>query len=239
MPAIESTYGAKLANAYTLLAIIENLPNYNSASAELTPSEFRTFLGNVAATNQQLATAENNNSTAASARRLFFKKGPDCLINKLTLIKASAVASFGKKSNNVAQIASIIKDMRSAAPVEYILKSSDPNVADKIVSQSQSQLSYGSIQTNFSNLVSKLASMPGYHSPNPDLSIAKLQDLIQNGNDLNSAADNALTIFKNTQQARTQNYETLSERAQRIVATVLALASRGSAAFKSASKLKF
>lgn len=233
----ETSYAARLGRAYTLHTIISGLANYTANEAVLMPGNFELFLNDLRDLNSDLAGAEQAYFEKADLRRKFYKEGEGSLYKRLRLIRAAVEVSFGKKSNQVEQVASLIKDMRSSSPVEYVKKAKEPSGADKLITMSQSQLSYGSLAGNFGDLVSKIGQMTGYYSPDPTLELGQLRLMVTAAEQHNVATNEAMIKYKNLQKDRTDKYELLAEYGAKIKGLVLLVAGVKSVAYKEAQKL--
>ena len=118
------------------------------------------------------ATLEFNYSQAVKTRVDLFRATPNSLEKKLRYIRASILAQFDRESTEAQTVISIIAKLRSRKSIKKEKVDIEGNVA--IHSISQSQRSYGSMISNFNELLNKLTAM-NYQSPTTDYQLPQLQ----------------------------------------------------------------
>lgn len=229
----ERTYGSRLRNAYTMVAVLQAIPNYYTDQPELMPSNFFALLQTVDADNVARAAAEQDYRTSTAQRQKLFKKDPDSISKLLLPLKSAVLARYGKNSTELSQIISAIEPLRAKAPAQQ--DKTDANGVQLTVSQSQ--LSYGSMTKSFKELVTKLERFNNYDSSRSALTIPALKAQLLQAETLNTTIDNTLVAYDFLQARRIANYQLISDRANQIKALLLSLYGVKSAQYKAIAKL--
>ena len=204
----EVTFGAKHRNAQKIGTYMVNFPNFLPPDNKLTPTKFNVLVDEIGTTNISIATAEQTYRTAISERVKAFKNEPDSIQMLISPLRDSVIVQYGKKSNQLKQIDSIISKMRGTKIT---------NTATGDSSISRSEQSFGSQLKNFNDLIATLDGFGDFIPTNPILQVAHLTTRAQHISTLNQMADEALQQRKTLRDKRREVlYPDLKDRAMRI-----------------------
>lgn len=233
----EKTYGMRIHNCFTILAVIRLAPDFETDQVELMPTNFATFLVEVANSNKALTIAEHDYSVAVAQRRDFFAKNENSIHATAIAVKVAVLARYGKDSREYKTISSLVKKMSYQKPAVKTKPDSenpDNNITTYI---SRSQRSYGSITENFRNLVTVLLSFQNYNNPRQELKLPALQAQALAAELHNINTDATHFSYKIAQEARQENYAILTERATKIKALLLSIYGKKSPIYKQVADL--
>ena len=204
----EVTFGAKHRNAQKVGTYMANFPNFYQPDNKLMPLQFSTLVDEIGAVNISIAAAEQTYRTAISERVKAFKNEPDSIQMLISPLRDSAIVQYGKKSNQLKQIDSIISKMRGT-------KISNSATGDSSISRSEQ--SFGSQLKNFNDLIATLNGFNDFAPSNPILQVENLTIRAQQISTLNQIADEALQQRKTLRDKRREVlYPDLKDRAMRI-----------------------
>jgi hypothetical protein len=233
----EKTYGMRLHNCFTILAVIRLAPDFETDQVELMPTNFASFLVEVANSNKARTIAEQEYSTAVAERRDFFAKNENSIHATAIAVKVAVLARYGKDSRQYKTISSIVKKMSYQKPA--VKTKPDSENPDNTISTyiSRSQRSYGSITENFSDLITVLVSFQNYDNPRQELKLPALQAQVLAAQQHNINTDATHFNYKKAQTLRQENYAILSERANKIKALLLSIYGKKSPIYKQVADL--
>ena len=228
----EQSFGARLRNAQNLLLIVQQFQNYQPVRPEDAMPQFQTLLDSIITTNSTVTTNLQAYNEAVTTRRGIFKDNPDALIKQLSPIRKYVDALYLKNSIQSKQVATLIDKIRSTRTKKITLTSTTP---ENTVSQSEQ--SYGSLTQGFADLVTTLKTFTNYAPAIPTLKISHLDTYVSQLTVINNNVINTLTTLRFARIERTNHYDDLHDRAQRIKASVVATYGIQSAEYKMISKL--
>lgn len=212
----EAGFGARLARAEQLLTHLLTFEGYQPLRADDSPTILSDAIAAIKASNAGIAARKDSFAIAATRRRHLFFKGSNSVGKLLTPILATVRASFGKDSQEVANLSATAARIRST---QVSRKKSD----DSEQHISQSERSYGSMTQTFADLLSQLTQMgPGYAPANPRIYLDILQALLGTIGTTNTEVITHYNQLKQLRDDRSIQYSNLRDQVQRIKESVKA-----------------
>ena len=207
---IETTIGARVANAESISTHLTAFKNFSPPDAALAGPKLSALIDNIKATNTEAAAAIQRYSNAVDTRTKLFKEDVNSVSFLLSAIGATVRASFGKNSKEAGNIASMIQNLRGVTSKKAPKEPSQDSV-------SQSERSFGSVTQNFSNLITTLESFGGKYTPaNSDISIPALHIKLNLMGNSNVAVTASYGSLKEKRDDRFVLYQRLNILTQRI-----------------------
>ncbi len=206
----EVTFGARIANAEALSTNLKGFVGYVAQTTDTSIVNYDALIASMKTENSSVATKKLAYSVAVDVRQKHFLKEPTSISKILSPIVAAVRAKMGKSSKELADITALMTKIRGE-------KLKKPKAGDTPETVSQSERSYGSMTQNFSDIVTTLTALgANYSVVKVNL---KLPALLTKVADI-TAANNAVTTtygsLKTTVDSRSNKYDDLSERTQRI-----------------------
>jgi hypothetical protein len=233
--ASEKSFGARVRNARMLSNMINNLSNYVANHPEERPLDFANFVTRLEAINDEEASTASAYSTAVAGRKEIYRKSDNSIFALVGKVKKAVEIKYGKSSEQIKQIASLVKVMTTSKPA----RKEDASDPTKITKVSQSQKSYGSSIQFFRNIISKLNSFGDYSTTVQGLNIGDLQAVATAVEDFNTQVDTSIVANKQAKEERIKLYEQLTVSANNIKNYILLVYGKNSALYKNIKKLAF
>jgi hypothetical protein len=211
----ERGFGARLANARKILQAIETDGNYQSTNRDLELAQLQLLADQAEADNRQVAEKLGAFIGLVDSRQRLYTKGLGAMLPLLADIRATVRVSIGAESAELRQVASMIRTIRGE-------KLRNPRKKEDEESVSQSQRSYGSMVQLFDDLVSYLATLPGYVTTSPNIRVPALQQLVTQLRAANDQVTEAYVLLKTARDKRNDSYQLLRDRISRVKSSVKA-----------------
>jgi hypothetical protein len=206
----ETTFGAKVANAETLLTNMGTFANYSPVRPEDSIANFKTFIKDLKLNNKSVATNQTIYSNAVDKRVKLFADDANSLSKTLSPIVSQVKARFGNTSKEAKDIATLIKKIRGEKTTK-LKKDADGEFV------SQSERSYGSQAQTFADIISTLTQYGADYAPaNTKIKVANLETQQTKLIDANTAVTTSFSNLKPVKDLRQKQYDELKDRADRI-----------------------
>ncbi len=231
----EAGFGAKLQNAKKLLTFIQSLSDYKAMRPEDATDEYQKLIVECDNHNTTVATNLREYSIAVDKRsKAFAGKEKTAMVKLLSPIAKAIAGQYDKTSKEYSSTTSIISKMRS----QKVEKAPINATEEKKDNVSRVELSYGSMLQNFKDLIATLAVFQTYTPINPDITLGKLNDLVKELENLNTDVNAKVTPLNIARNTRTNLFDDLSKRTQRIKSTISSLYGNASVEYKQIKSLK-
>lgn len=213
----EASFGARVGNAETLAASLNNFNNYQPLRPEFSIRNFQSVINTTKGFNNTVAERKQNYSLALENRIQIIKKGPGSIEKKLALINGTVKAIYGRNSKEARDVAAMIakyrgnniRSSRSGAPTEE--------------SVSQSYQSYNSRLQFFADIIVNLTQFGNNYNPaNEIIKTDELRGDYQRGVNANHEVASTFTMFSQDNATRIESYKELSRLADGIKESVKA-----------------
>jgi len=228
----EKSYGSRIGNAEKMLSALQSFNGYHAAHPELEIAVLDSLIDEIKALNRRVASSKQDNSLAIAARKGLYVSDDLSIDKALVMINANVMATFGKKSQESADIHSIVKKARGTN------SKTGKNPDETAISQSYQ--SFNSIIQFFSDVVVHLTrfEMNGNYSPSDArLDIASLNAQYETGVAANNLVVSTYSSFKQVNATRIEKYEFLSDVGSRIKYNVMSQYGKNSAEYALIKKL--
>jgi len=206
----ENSLGAKLKRAQDLIAYLNGFSNYNPPRIEDSLAELTNLTESIVSANASADSQLETYRLLVNDRQVIFNDADGSIQKLLTLIRGAVEAQFGKEAKQTVIIGGLIRNMRNPKISKSPL---DPLDSTGI---SKSQKSFGSTVQQFSHVISALQNFNGYNPSNTDLTIAALQQKLQEARDSNHVVAASVQQLQANRAERTALYEDLKQRTQRV-----------------------
>lgn len=226
-----ASFGSRIQNAKNLVSVVGLYPNFAPVRTEDSISAMTALIDSIDAANNGVINGINAYNKAVKARKEQFQSDAMSVTKLVSPIKNSIKAQYGAASTEAAQIDAILTRMRSSKPTIVMSNSGgDP------ISISNTEMSFGALTLNFSNLIQTLASFTDYAPIAPHLSVANLTLKRDGLVTINAAAATTLFELQTNRNTRSSLYEDLKIRISRIKSYVSAVYGNTSREHKGISK---
>lgn len=208
----ERTFGSRLANAKSIATHLGGFTDYVALTPQQSAAGLATFITTIQADNDQLAGNLSLYSAAVEKRQQLYDKAPDSIEKLMSPIAKAISSAYGKESKELADVSRLTNKIRGDKPT----KAGKPGTIPEEDDVSQSNKSFGSMKQNFADLIAKLTTMGNYKPANKNIAVAALNAKLLL---LGQSNDDVTTIYgtlKKDRDKRLTNYDTLSDRVQRI-----------------------
>ncbi len=236
----EITFGSRVANAEKISASVKTFVGFVAPTPETTIPNYDALIVSLKTQNGDVATKKTNYSSAVETRQKLFFKNLDSIIKLLSPIASALRAKLGKTAKPVTDLMAIVVKIRG----EKKAKPKDPKPTDAQVKEtketvSQSERSYGSITQNFNDIITTLTALGTDYAPAPvTLKLPALNTKLTAITAANIGAANTFALLKTSYATRTNVYDDLSERTQRIKEQVKSQYGNSSTEYKLIKSLK-
>jgi hypothetical protein len=228
----ETTFGAKVANAETLLTNLGTFINYSPVRPEDSIANFKTFIKDLKLINKSVATNQTIYSNAVDKRVKLFAEDANSLSKTLSPIVSQVKARFGNSSKEAKDISTLIKKIRGEKTTK-LKKDADGEFV------SQSERSYGSQAQTFSDIISTLTQYGADYAPaNTKIKVTNLETQQTKLIDANTAVTTSFSNLKPVKDLRQKQYDELKDRADRIKQAVKSQYGLASSEYKLIKGLK-
>lgn len=202
----ETSYGARIGNAETLVAALQNFSNYQPIKPEYSIDSYTDLINTTKGFNNTVASKRQFYSLAVENRIQIFQKGDLAIKKILSPINGAVKASFGRKSKEATNVAAIIAKLRGA---NIGVGTASTPKEEKV---SQSYQSYNSKTQFFADLVVNLTNFGVNYSPaNEALKIAGLNNIYTSAVAANNEVMNTFTQFAKDNATRIDSYYLVSQ----------------------------
>lgn len=209
----ENSFGARLANAESILVHLKLFASYTPPSADLSAASLDTLLTSIRTQNTTVATQQSNYSVAVENRQQLFKKAPDSLSKLLSPIGSVVRAKYGREAKPTTDAVELINRLRGGTKIKKL----DENGEKVKDGASQSEQSYGSLTQHFADLIAMLTAMGANYAPsNNAAKLPALNAKLTSIRAANTAATTAYSSLKMATDTRQSQYEDLLGRVGRI-----------------------
>lgn len=225
----EASFGAKLQNAKKMLTFMQSLSNYKATRPEDSTDGYQKLITECDAYNTNVATNLREYSIAVDKRSKAFMGKEKTAVSKLISPIVKAIAGqYDKTSKEYSSVLSIVNKMRS----QKIEKAPTEPTEEKKESISRAELSYGSMLQNFKDLIATLTVFQTYAPANPDITLERLTNLVKELEELNTDVNAKIAPLNVTRDTRTNLFDDLAKRSQRIKSTIASLYGNTSVEYK-------
>jgi hypothetical protein len=213
----ERTFGSKLANAEKVSVHLKSFTGYTPPTTGTSIVNYDALIAALKAENTGVATKKANYSAAVDIRQKLFFKDKDAVIKMLAPIISAVRAKLGLNAKPVADITTLITKIRGAKKA----KGKDPKATDAAKEEtatiSHSEKSYGSITQHFSDIIATLTTLGTDYAPaNAAHKLTALQTKLTAITTASANATNTYGLLKTNYATRSDVYNDISERTQRI-----------------------
>ena len=154
----ENTFGARLYNAEQLSTNLATFAGYVPLTPETSVAAYNTLITAIEDVNAQVAAAHSQFSLAVDNRQYLFMKSETSLFKTMSPILSYVKAKFGKKSEQAAEITTLVNNIRG----EKTAKLKRDEEGEFV---SQSHRSYGSQTQYFADIITILNSYGAAYAP--------------------------------------------------------------------------
>jgi hypothetical protein len=225
----EKSFGARLQNSKKFLSLLQSLSNYKTTRDEDSIAEYEKLIEICGTHNNKIASYISEYTIAIDKRSKAFLGKESTSLDKLLSPISKAVASqYNKTSKEYTSIMGIIKKMRSQS-LEKSPKNPTEEQKDSI---SRSELSYGSRLQHFKDLIESLSTFANYAPANEDITIVALKKLVDILEQLNNEVNSKIMPLSVTRAQRITSFDNLSDRTQRIKASIASIYGNNSPEYK-------
>lgn len=214
----ESIFGARVANAEKISAALKTFTGFVAPTPETSVVNYDALIASLKSKNADIATYKTNYSAAVETRQKIFFKNKDSVLKLLSPIASALRAKLGKAAKPVADVMAMVVKIRG----EKKAKPKDPKAEDaqaKVQKEtiSQSEKSYGSITQTFNDIVTSITTLGSDYAPvNNAIKLQALNTKLAAITTANANAASTFTLLKAGYMVRSNVYDDLSERTQRI-----------------------
>jgi hypothetical protein len=230
----EKSFGARLRKFQDAIQFANTWQGFSPPRPEESLIELSKLIDLLIKGNSNEAATELEYSNAITVRQNLFIRKPESIDKLLVPIRGAVEAQFGKQHGTVKNIVGIITKMRNSKLVKLPKDAANPDAKDAI---SQSEKSYGSKTQYFSDIVTAIESTQDYTSSNPRLTVAALQDKVNELHTANDLVATNLQKIRTIRSVRDVNYSDLAERMTRLKAYAKSQYGIKSAEYKSLTAL--
>ena len=206
----ENTFGARLYNAEQLSTNLATFAGYVPLTPETSVAAYNTLITAIEDVNAQVAAAHSQFSLAVDNRQYLFMKSETSLFKTMSPILSYVKAKFGKKSEQAAEITTLVNNIRG----EKTAKLKRDEEGEFV---SQSHRSYGSQTQYFADIITILNSYGAAYAPtNTSITTENLTLQLEALTAANTQVTTAYSTLKPLQDMRLNEYSPLSSRSQTI-----------------------
>jgi hypothetical protein len=207
----EVSYGARIGNAEKLATAVTNFNNYQPLKPEFNIGVLNDLISQIKNDNTLVAGSKQNYSLAVANRKVIFDIGKSSIEKLLSPINNAVKGIYGKTAKESIEVANIIAKIRGANATKS--KSSKPEEQ----SVSQSYQSYSSKAQFWSDLTVNITAFgANYDPPFASIKMEELNKKYTDAVEANNLVMDTFTKFAQINTTRNNNYDKLSELAQRI-----------------------
>lgn len=229
----ERSYGARIGNAESMVAALQNFNGYLPIKPEYSIGSFTNLIRTTKGFNNTVATNKQSYSLAVENRIQIFDEGQSSIAKILSPINGTVKVIYGKTSKEAKDVAVIIAKIRGANNSKKINATSDEATV------SQSYQSYNSKAQFLADLIVNLTNFGNNYEPaNATIRIGDLNTLYTSAVAANNGVMNKFTQFIQNNAIRINSYNQLSQTAVLIKESVKAQYGFGSAGYQLIKGLK-
>jgi hypothetical protein len=204
--------------AIALLTYISEFNGYNPPREEESVDNVRKIVDDIINAAAQETSAHTNFIEASGNRQVLVHGDNGSIRNTLQNIRSAVESQYGKKSNELATIAMILRRLepmraKKAVEVTPITGSEPPQpVEEPAAIRSKSTQTFGNFEKVFRDIITALKEFGTFKPSNPNLAIDQLDQQSATFHDI---MVNVASSTKNLKMSRTRQRELLDELAER------------------------
>lgn len=204
----ERSFGARIGNAESLVAALQNFNGYQAVKPEFSIDRFTDLIRTTKGMNATVAEKKQAYSLAVENRIQVFDKGQTSIDKILSPINTTVKLVYGRSSKEAHDVAAIIAKIRGVNKIAKVTDKSDEGTI------SQSYQSYHSKAQFFADLLVNLRTFGNQYQPvNATLSVSELDTVYANCVAANNEVMNSFAQFAQNNAARIAGYYVLSQTA--------------------------
>lgn len=204
----ERSYGARIGNAESMVASLQNFIGYQPIKPAYSISSFTDLINTTKGFNNTVAGKKQSYSLAVENRIQIFDKETFSINKILSPINGTVKVVYGRTSKEATDVARIIAKIRGVNKTNKLIEKLDEATV------SQSYQSYNSKAQFFSDLIVNLTNFGANYNPANDVvKVVALNDVYANAVTANNEVMNTFTQFVQDNATRIDSYYQLSQMA--------------------------